>query len=134
WQVTLALRTSEIVGHHTEFSGDHGLYTQTFAFVMNQEAYDRLPDDLRTVIDANSGIEWAGRFAAGPGAGDVVALYEAVVAGASMVTLDAYEAVRSRAAAQATIDDGFAGTEAVGMDGRALHERAMELVVEEMRH
>src|SRR5690606_24651150 len=127
------LRTSEIVGHHTEFSGDHGLYTQTFAFVMNQEAYDRLPDDLRAVIDANSGIEWAGRFGAANDADDVVARNEAVAAGNSIVTLDADETERWRAAAQATIDNWFAETEAVGIDGRALHERAIELVAEEMR-
>lgn len=133
WQVTLALRTSEIVGHHTEFSGDHGLYTQTFAFVMNQEAYDRLPDDLRAVIDANSGIEWAGRFGAANDADDVVARNEAVAAGNSIVTLDADETERWRAATQATIDNWFAETEAVGIDGRALHERAIELVAEEMR-
>jgi TRAP-type C4-dicarboxylate transport system substrate-binding protein len=133
WQVTLALRTSEIVGHHTEFSGDHGLYTQTFAFVMNQEAYDRLPDDLKAVIDANSGIEWAGRFGAANDADDVVARNEAIAAGNSIVTLDADETERWRTAAQATIDNWFAETEAVGIDGRALYDRAMELVAEEMR-
>src|SRR5690606_4773016 len=87
WQVTTALRTSEIVSHHTEFAGDHGLYTQTFAFVMNQDAYGGLPDDLQAVIDANSGIEWAGRFGAANDADDVVAREQALSRGNTIVTL-----------------------------------------------
>lgn len=131
WQVTLALRTSEIVGHHTEFTGDHGLYTQTFAFVMNRDAYDRLPDDLRAVIDANMGIEWAGRFGAANDADDVVARAAAVAAGNSIVVLDEQETARWRDAAQATIEAWFAEAEAAGIDGRGLYERAVALVAEE---
>lgn len=131
WQVTLALRTSEIVSHHTEFAGDHGLYTQTFAFVMNQDAYDRLPDDLKAVIDANAGIEWAARFGAVNDADDVIARDAALAAGNSIVVLDEQETARWRAAAQVTIEDWFAEAEAAGIDGRGLYERAVELVVEE---
>ena len=131
WQVTLALRTSEIVSHHTEFSGDHGLYTQTFAFVMNRAAYDRLPGDLKAVIDANSGIEWAGRFGAANDADDLVAREAAMAAGNSIVTLDEQETARWRAAAQTTIENWFAEAEAAGIDGQRLYERALELVAEE---
>lgn len=133
WQVTLALRTSEIVGHHTGFAGDHGLYTQTFALVMNRDAYDRLPDDLKAVIDANSGFEWAGRFGAANDADDVVARDEAIAVGNSIVTLDAAETERWRMAAQVTIENWFAETEAAGIDGRGLYERAVQLVAEETR-
>ncbi|WP_116653352.1 TRAP transporter substrate-binding protein [Pelagibacterium sediminicola] len=131
WQVTLALRTSEIVTNHTGFAGDHGLYTQTFAFVMNKDVYERMPDDLKAVIDANTGIEWASRFGAANDADDLVARELAAERGNSILTLDAAETVRWRAAAQVTIDDWFAEAEAAGFDGRALHARALELVEEE---
>lgn len=131
WQVTLALRTSEIVSHHTEFAGHRGLYTQTFAFVMNRDAYDRLPDDLRAVIDANSGIEWAARFGAVNDADDVVARDAALAAGNSIVVLDEQETARWRDAAQVTIENWFTEAEAAGIDGRRLYERAVELVAEE---
>ncbi len=131
WQVTLALRTSEIVTNHTEFTGDHGLYTQTFAFVMNRDAYERLPDDLKAVIDANSGIEWAGRFGAANDADDAVARQLAVDLGNTIRTLDAAETARWRAAAQTTIDTWFTEAQAAGFDGEALYARAVELVAEE---
>ncbi|WP_417580513.1 TRAP transporter substrate-binding protein [Pelagibacterium sp.] len=131
WQVTLALRTGEIVSNHTEFSGDHGLYTQTFAFVMNRESYDQLPDDLKAVIDANSGVEWAGRFGAANDADDIAARDEAVAKGNNIVTLGSEETARWRAAAQVTIDNWFAEAAASGIDGAALYARAVALVAQE---
>ena len=57
WEVTVPLKVSELVHNHTGFSGTHGLYTQTFVVAMNKNAYNNLPDDLKKVIDDNSGIE-----------------------------------------------------------------------------
>ena len=71
WEVTPSLRIAELVKNHTGFAGDHGLYTQTFAFTMNQAAYDALPDDLKAVIDANSGVEVARAFGKAMDEGDV---------------------------------------------------------------
>ena len=56
WEVTLPLKMAELVGNHTALSGDRGLYSATFVFAMNQKAYDDLPDDLKKVIDDNSGM------------------------------------------------------------------------------
>jgi TRAP-type transport system periplasmic protein len=131
WQVTLALRTSDLVANHTEFSGDHGLYTQTFAFVMNRDSYGRLPDDLKAVIDANAGVEWAGRFGAANDADDLIARQQAQAAGNAITILDADETARWQAAAQTTIEGWYDEAEAAGFDGRALHQRALELVAEE---
>lgn len=54
WEVTTALKIPELVEYHTEFE-DAYLYTLTFALVMNADSYAALPDDLRAIIDANSG-------------------------------------------------------------------------------
>jgi len=62
WEVTPALKVSELVKNHTTFAGAQGLYTQTFAFSMNRASYDKLPPDLKAVIDKNSGIETAAMF------------------------------------------------------------------------
>jgi ribosomal protein L18 len=62
WEVTGALRVPELVNNHTEFGGDFALYTTTFVLAMNKDTYDRLPDDLKKVIDDNSGIEAAAMF------------------------------------------------------------------------
>ncbi len=54
WEVTTALKVPELVSNHTEFPGA-SLYTTSFVFAMNKGVYDGLPDDLKAVIDANSG-------------------------------------------------------------------------------
>ena len=66
YEVAGSLKIEELVKYHTEFSGRRGLYTQYFIFGMNNKAYQKLPDDLKKVIDANSGIALAGQI------GDVI--------------------------------------------------------------
>ena len=56
WEVTGVLKVPELVENHTTFPGQ-GLYTTTFIFGMNKQKYEALPDDLKAVIDANSGEE-----------------------------------------------------------------------------
>lgn len=63
-EVVPALKVEELVDSHTRIGGDKALYNVSFVFAMNKARYDGLPEDLRAVIDANSGLEasaWAGR-------------------------------------------------------------------------
>ena len=62
FEVAKSYKLEELVKYHTEFSGDRGLYTQYFIFSMNKKSYNKLPDDLKKVIDDNSGIELAGQI------------------------------------------------------------------------
>lgn len=62
WQAIKAYRLEELVTHHLEVPG--GLYTVAFFFAMNPRSYARLPDDLKAVIDANSGPDTAAFFGA----------------------------------------------------------------------
>ena len=128
WEVTPSLRIAELVKNHTGFSGANGLYTQTFAFTMNQAAYDALPDDLKAVIDANSGVEVARAFGKAMDEGDVRGLKIATDLGNNIVTLDDAETARWKAAAQPTIDQWLADMAAKGVDGKALYANATELV------
>ncbi len=67
WDVTLAIKSSELVKNHTKVFGDVGLYTATFIIAMNKKSYQRLPLRLKKVIDNNSGLKeaaWAGRVVA----------------------------------------------------------------------
>lgn len=127
WEVTTTLKTSELVHNHTEFSGTHGLYTQTFALVMNKAAYEALPDDLKAVIDANSGVEVAAAFGRAMDAGDVVGRKAAEDLGNKIVTLDPDETARWKQAAQPTIDKWIGATP----DGQTLYDAAKALVDEE---
>ncbi len=59
WDAVPSLRLSDVLKSHTEF-GASPLSTATFVLAMNKAAYERLPRDLKTVIDNNSGQAAAG--------------------------------------------------------------------------
>jgi TRAP-type transport system periplasmic protein len=59
WDVVPALRLNDLLKFHTDFA-ESSLSTSTFVLAMNKPAYERLPRDLKTVIDSNSGQVAAG--------------------------------------------------------------------------
>ncbi len=64
FEIVPPLKMHELATAHTIVGGDRGLYNTVFIWGMNRGVYDRLPDDLKAVIDANSGemaAAWAGR-------------------------------------------------------------------------
>lgn len=131
WEVTPSLRISELVTNHTGFTGTTGLYTQTFGFVMNMDSYNNLADDLKAVIDANSGLETSRQFGRVMDEGDSSGLAIAVKAGNNIVQLDEAETARWRAAAQPTIDQWFADMTGLGVDGPALYAAAQAAIAAE---
>jgi TRAP-type C4-dicarboxylate transport system substrate-binding protein len=54
WNVVPALKLNDLLKAHTEFA-DSSLSSTTYLLAMNQAVYDKLPRDLKSVIDANSG-------------------------------------------------------------------------------
>lgn len=128
WEVTPALHVAELVHNHTGFSGDHGWYTQTFVFAMNKDTYDNLPDDLKAIIDANSGPDLAAEFGRAMDAGDAVGLKIAQDLGNNIVTLDEAETARWKSVAQEVIDEWIADMDGRGYDGQVLLDRAKELI------
>jgi TRAP-type transport system periplasmic protein len=131
WEVTRVLRVPELVDTHTEFGGDHGLYSTFFFFAMNQDSYDDLPDDLKEVIDANSGIEtsgWAGRAQE---AADAAGRQQAVDRGNTIVTVEGDALQAWYDAAQAVRDQWIEEMAERGLDGAELIEAAERLIAEE---
>ena len=64
WEMSPSLKLDELTDSHTDVAGDKSLYNLFFIWAMNKDSYARLPDDLKAVIDANSGLmasAWAGR-------------------------------------------------------------------------
>lgn len=55
WEGMKTFRINELSHYHTQMP----LYTLTFVATMNKQTYERLPDDLKQVIDDNSGMKWA---------------------------------------------------------------------------
>jgi TRAP-type C4-dicarboxylate transport system substrate-binding protein len=127
WEVTAALKVPELVKNHTEFSGS-ALYTLTFVLAMNKDKYNALPDDLKAVIDQNSGEEFS-VFAGGTQAdADGPARDNAVALGNNIITLDAEATKEWRALSQPIYDEWVADMKGKGIDGQALIDEARMLI------
>jgi C4-dicarboxylate-binding protein DctP len=121
------LKVPELVHNHTEFSGA-ALYTLTFVLAMNKEKYESLPDDLKKVIDDNSGLEFS-VFAGGTQAdSDGPSRQLAVDIGNNIITLDAAQTEEWRTMAQPIYDEWVADMNSKGKDGQALIDQARELI------
>jgi TRAP-type C4-dicarboxylate transport system substrate-binding protein len=129
WEVTGALKVAELVENHTEFEGN-AIYTTSFIFAMNRDAYDALPEDLRAVIDANSGLEFSRMAGAQMQADDGPSREAALDAGNNVITISEADAAPWREAAAATTAEWIAEMNDKGIDGDALIARAQELLAE----
>ena len=64
WEIVVPLKVHELADSHVQMGGDNPWYNTFFVYAMNKDSYNNLPDDLKAVIDANSGMmasAWAGR-------------------------------------------------------------------------
>ena len=127
WEVTEALKVPELVTHHTEFDGPM-LYTVTFVLAMNRAKYESLPDDLRQVIDEQSGLEFSVFAGSTQAAADSPSRQLAVDAGNDIVTLTEEEAQVWRDAAQPVYDAWISEMDGKGIDGQALIDEAKSLM------
>jgi len=127
WEVTAALKIPELVENHTTF-GDEALYTTAFIFAMNQQVYDSLPDDLRAIIDSESGIEMSalgGKLQAGA---DVPSRKLAEDRGNNIIDLTPEQVAEWKAAASQVEARWIAEMNDKGFDGQALVDQARALI------
>ncbi len=120
WEIVPALKVQELADSHTQIGGDRALYNTYFIWAMNKQSYARLPDDLKAVIDANSGIDasaWAGRAM---DEGDTSA--ENLVTGTdnTIHVLSEDEVAKIKALGDAQIAEWIADANSKGMDGDAM--------------
>jgi TRAP-type C4-dicarboxylate transport system substrate-binding protein len=128
WEVTTAIRLSELVGNHTAFSGEEALYTAAIVLVMNKDKYDALPDDLKAILDAESGAKLSTFATQVMWDMDAPAKKIAEDAGNTVVTLDDAEVARWKEAAQPVIARWVSDMNDKGIDGEALIEQARALI------
>ncbi|MAY85487.1 MAG: C4-dicarboxylate ABC transporter [Pseudooceanicola sp.] len=127
WEVTTALKVPELVGNHTEFTGK-ALYVLTFVLAMNKDKYESLPDDLKNVIDDNSGLEFS-VFAGGTQAdSDGPARQVAVDRGNNIITISEEDTEEWRKLSQPIYDEWVEDMNKRGKDGQALLDEARMLI------
>ena len=127
WEVTTALKVAELVSNHTEFEGP-ALYNITFVLAMNKARYDSLPDDLKAVIDANSGHDFSVFAGTTQAASDGPARQLAVDRGNNIITISAEDTAGWVELAQPVYDKWVADMDSRGIDGQALIDEARALM------
>lgn len=130
WEVTTAIRLSELVSHHTEFSGAESLYTAAIVLVMNKDRYNTLPDDLKAIVDAEAGAKLSAFASQVMWDMDAPARQIAVDAGNTITTLDEAEVARWKAASEPVIARWVDEMDGMGVDGAALIDQAKALIAE----
>ena len=120
WEQAPSLRLDELTESHTDVAGDHSLYNLYFLWAMNRDVYEGLPDDLRAVIDANSGLmasAWAGRA---HDIGDADGRRAMEDAGNIIAEMSPDLTAEIRALGDQVIADWIAEADAAGLDGAGL--------------
>ncbi|MDQ6434893.1 TRAP transporter substrate-binding protein [Mesorhizobium sp. LHD-90] len=129
WEVVPSVKVDELTKFHTEIPASPTLYTTTFFLAMNKARYEGLPDDLKAVLDKNSGMAFAklaGEMWDTVGA-EVRAKVEAGGKG-TISSISEEEKARWVEATKPVHVKWVEGVKAKGLDGDALIKTAQELI------
>jgi len=130
WEMSPSLKLDELTDSHTDVAGDRALYNLYFIWAMNKDTYEGLPDDLKAVIDANSGLmasRWAGRA---HDTGDVEGRAEMAAAGNEISTLSEETTEDIREIGREVTEAWIEEVSDKGLDGAALVQDVRDIVHE----
>lgn len=125
WEIVPALKLHQLAKHHAETPGPRGMYTAVFVYAMNKDKYDSLPDDLKKVIDDNSGMAMSKSTGALWDVAETPGKKLAMEAGNSIVQLSDAEVAMIREKTQPVIDAWISNA---GDNGQALYDSANALL------
>ncbi|WP_375342247.1 TRAP transporter substrate-binding protein [Yoonia litorea] len=132
WEMSPSLKLNELTDSHTDVAGDRALYNLYFIWAMNKDVYEGMPDDLRAIIDANSGMmasQWAGRA---HDTGDVIGRDVMAADGNEIAELSEEETARIMALGAEVTSNWITEMDAKGFDGAALVRSAQTAVAENL--
>jgi TRAP-type C4-dicarboxylate transport system substrate-binding protein len=128
WEVMPSFKLHELTKAHTEISGNRGLYTTPFLFLMNKARYESLSAEHREIIDKNSGMvlaKMAGRLWDEI---EMPARKLAVDAGGEFHELSGRELEEIKAVANQVTDAWIASADQSGLNGMELVKSAQTLI------
>ena len=128
WEMSPSLKLDELTDSHTDVAGDKALYNLYFIWAMNKDVYEGMPDDLRAIIDANSGLmasKWAGRA---HDTGDIVGRDVMAADGNEIAVLSEAETARIKALGADVTAAWIAEMDAKGYNGDGLVASAQAAV------
>ena len=119
YEIVPAYKLHELTKFHVTLEGGRRFQVQTFMFAMNRARYDKLPADLKKVIDDNSGSARAQR--AGQLWIDVEGPGEKMARdrGNEIIALSKADSDRVEQQSRVAVERWIAGAKAKGIDGQA---------------
>ncbi len=120
WEMSPSLKLNELTDSHTDVAGDKSLYNLYFIWAMNKAKYDELPDDLKAVIDANSGFNTSALAGRAHDTGDMEGRDLMAADGNEIAELSEAETDRIKALGEEVIAEWTAEMTARGLDADAL--------------
>jgi TRAP-type C4-dicarboxylate transport system substrate-binding protein len=128
FEVATPLKVPELVKFATVGAEGKRFGTAVFIFTMNKQRWEKLPADLRAVLDAHSGTAIAAEIGQVWDDVEKPGIDALGKAGGQMITLDAAAQAALDARAEAVIGRWTAEVTAKGVDGAALVKAAREAV------
>ncbi len=130
YEIAPAVKTPDLVSHFSSLAGSQPrLGTNVFTFLMNKDSYDKLPADLKKVLDDNSGRAIAA--AAGQNWRDIETPGRKVVESKSknkFYVIPEDEVEKMKSAAQPVFDRWYEEVGKRGLDGPTMVIDALDLI------
>ena len=124
WEIIRPLKVQELTKYQIEGADSVRFGTTVFQISMNQGSWDKLPDDLKAVVEAESGLDWIREIGEVWTKAEAGGLQAALDAGNEHIQIDeaGLEGFRSRL--EPVVDRWIAEVGEKGIDGQALVEAA----------
>jgi TRAP-type C4-dicarboxylate transport system substrate-binding protein len=129
YEIILPLKVHELTNYSIEGPNGRRFGTSVFAFLMNKERYESLPDDLKAIIDANSGAAIAAEIGQVWDDVEKPGKDATIASGSEMIVLDEEAMALFDESAQEVTSRWLDDMAAQGIDGQALLDAATAAVV-----
>ncbi|MEM9795375.1 MAG: TRAP transporter substrate-binding protein [Pseudomonadota bacterium] len=133
FEVTIPLGLAELTSNSVEMANGARFGTSTFLFAMNLDSYNSLPDDLRQIIDDNSGVALAVKMGEAWNNIEPVGIEMAVNAGNDVTEMSPEATAELTAPFDATVQRWVDEAAVVGIDALALLGSARTTIAEYTR-
>ncbi|MBY6090909.1 TRAP transporter substrate-binding protein [Maritimibacter alkaliphilus] len=124
YEIVPALNLQELDKYTTELPDGDRFGTSVFMLAMNKDIYDDLPDDLKAVIDANSGMNVAAEIGALWEGFEDTGIAALDGAGVERIVLSEEEGAKFDAVSEKVVQQWVDDVASKGIDGAALVEGA----------
>ena len=129
YEIMPSFKLHELTKAHTTVSGERGLYTTAFLFLMNKAKYESLSDAHKTVIDNNSGMSLAKLAGQLWDGFEGPALELAKRAGGDFHSLSGEKLAAFKIVGDQVVTDWIEKANSNGMDGAAIVQTVRDLIL-----